>query len=273
MKIKSFPARFKVGMDDLEEGEFVAYPSTFIREPDSYGDVIARGAFDETIADWAKSGNVMPVLYGHRMDDPDFFVGGAYTMGTDEHGWWIRGKFDLENAKARQTYRLVKGRRLSQLSFAFDVLEEGRVELPDGRTANELRKVKVYEASFVPVGANQDTSVLAVKSAADVLAESVKSGRALSAKNESALREARNAIDSVLASLGGAEPKHAPVIATGRVIIQPVIKSPVAEATDEASGNADEVKHEEPSGVKCEEPAANPSARIAAELQLLALVN
>ena len=37
------------------------------------------------------------------------------------------------------------------------------VKLDDGTTANELRRLKLYEVSLVPVGANQDTSVLAVK--------------------------------------------------------------------------------------------------------------
>lgn len=150
---------------ELAEGEFIVYPSTFTREPDCYGDVVARGAFDETIAAWKASGNVLPGLYGHRMDDPDYFVAEAVDMGTDEHGWWVRGRFDLDNPKARQVHRLVKSRRLTQLSFAFDVLDEGRVTLDDGTVANELRRLKVYEFSFVPVGANQDTSVLDVKDA------------------------------------------------------------------------------------------------------------
>lgn len=54
-------------------------------------------------------------------------------------------------------------KRLAQLSFAYDVLDHAKVTLEDGTHANELRKVRVYEFSFVPVGANQDTSVIGVK--------------------------------------------------------------------------------------------------------------
>lgn len=200
MKIKSLPiGHVKAGPDDgLEEGEFIVYPSTFTREPDAYGDVVAKGAFEDTIREWKESGGVLPGLYGHRMDDPDFFVAEALEMEEDDHGWRVKGRFDLDSPKGPQVYRLVKGRRLQQLSFAYEVLDEGQVELADGGKANELRKLRVYEFSFVPVGANQDTSVLAVKSAVDVLA---KAGRALSAKNEQSLREARDAIDSVLTSL------------------------------------------------------------------------
>lgn len=199
MKIKSVAiGQVKAGPEDgLKDGEFVVYPSTFTRKPDAYGDVVAKGAFLDDIQAWKESGNVLPGLYGHRMDDPDFFVAGASEEGEDDHGWWVKGEFDLENPKAQQVYRLVKGRRLNQLSFAYDVLEEGKVELEDGESANELRKLKRYEFSFVPVGANQDTSVVAVKGILDGL----KAGRVLSAKNETALREARDSIDSVLSSL------------------------------------------------------------------------
>jgi HK97 family phage prohead protease len=169
MQVKTVPitpqTRVKAGPDDgLADGEFLVYPSTFTRTPDAYGDVVAKGAFAGTLAEWHDSGNTMPGLYGHRMDDPDYFVAGASEMGEDDHGWWVKGAFDLESPKGNQVYRLTKGRRLSQLSFAYDVLDEGKIDLGGGETANELRKLKVYEFSFVPIGANQDTSVVAVKS-------------------------------------------------------------------------------------------------------------
>lgn len=252
MQIKTVPMRVKAGpQDDLAEGEFIVYPSTFTRQPDSYGDVVAKGAFLEDIEAWKSSGNTLPGLYGHRLDDPDFFVASATDMGEDDHGWWVRGEFDLESPKGAQVYRLVKGRRLNQLSFAFDVLDSGTTEVdgPEGKsvTANELRKLKVYEFSFVPIGANQDTSVVAVKA----IAEGLKAGRVLSAKNEGSLREARDAIDSVLKSLDSS-----------------------ADDQEKASGKPPAKVDEEPGVAKStDEPKANPSARALAELHLLSLTN
>jgi len=201
MIFKSLPiGQVKAGTDDgLEDGEMIAYASTFTREPDSYGDVIAKGAFADTIAAWKASGDTLPVLYGHRFDDPDYFVGGVVDMEEDDHGWKIRAKFDLESPKALQVYRLVKGRRLSQLSFAFDIEDSGEVELEDGRKAQELRKLKVYEASVVPVGANQDTSVVAVKSAID----GFKAGRVLAVKHLDTLRAAQDALGEVIKAAEG----------------------------------------------------------------------
>lgn len=207
MQIKSVPLRgVKAGPDDgLKDGEFIVYPSTFTKTPDSYGDVVAPGAFKDTIADWEASGNVLPGLFGHRFDDPDYYVASATEMGEDDHGWWVKGQFDMESPKGPHVYRLVKGRRLSQLSFAFDVQDSSPVELEGGTKANELRKLKVYEFSFVPIGANQETSVVAVKALTDTLTEGVKAGRSISAKNESSLRAAYDAIGNVLSSLGDGE--------------------------------------------------------------------
>lgn len=205
MKIKNIPVsptHVKAGpADGLAEGEFIVYPSTFIKQPDSYGDIVAPGAFEKTIASWKDSGNTLPGLFGHRMDDPDYYVASALDMGEDEHGWWVKGVFDLESPKGAQVYRLVKGRRLTQLSFAYDVIDEAGVELDGGMKANELREVKVYEFSFVPLGANQDTSVVAVKAMADAVAADLKAGRVLSAKNEESLRTAHDAIGKVLETL------------------------------------------------------------------------
>lgn len=197
MKIKSLPmGRVKAGPDDgLQEGEFIVYPSTFTREPDSYGDVIAKGAFADSIEQWKESGDVMPGMYLH---DPNQIVAEAIDMGEDDHGWWVKGRFD-EDDHAQKVYRWLKGRRLSSLSFGYQTLEEGKVELPDGKSANELRKVHALEFSFLPKGfaANPDTSVVAVKA----LVDSVKQGVELSEEQIDALRQASSAIDSVLSSI------------------------------------------------------------------------
>ena len=155
--------RLKTGPDDgLADREFKAYASTWTRTPDSYGDVVAKGAFADTISEWQASGNVVPILYGHDMADPHKNIAATRSLTEDDHGLLVHGVFD-ETPMAEQVYQLVKGRRLSQLSFAFDVLDQAPVTLPGGGKANELRKVKLYEVSLVPVGANQDTAVVGVK--------------------------------------------------------------------------------------------------------------
>lgn len=237
----------KAGPDDgLNEGEFIVYPSTFIRQPDSYGDVVAKGAFAKGIQKRKEQGIVLPGLFGHRMDDPDMYVASAIEESEDEHGWRVKGMFDLEDAKAQKVYRLVKGRRLRELSFAYDVVDEGSVTLDGGVKANELRELDVFEFSFVPIGANRDTSVVAVKAAADHLIVDLKAGRVISAKNESELRTAYEAIGRVLDTLS-------------------------ADSEDDSKANsAEPAKDEEPIVAKSEEPTRALSAGVLTHLELAA---
>lgn len=75
----------------------------------------------------------------------------------------VRGRFDLDTLKGAQVHRLVKDKRLAQLSRAFDVLDRAKVTLADGESANEFRELRVYEFSFVPIAANRSTIVETAK--------------------------------------------------------------------------------------------------------------
>lgn len=206
MQLKDMPVKVKAGPDDgLGEGEFTAYASVF-GNVDSYGDVVAPGAFADDLKAWEESGNPIPLLFGHVMSDPDYNIGHVVNAVEDDKGLLVTAQLDLENPKAMQTYRMLKGRRVNQMSFAYDVLEGGDAqrEKGDGEKESfyELRKLKLYEVSVVTIGANQETEVLAVKTAADALLSGTKAGRAISAKNEAELRKAHEAIGNVLAAIG-----------------------------------------------------------------------
>lgn len=247
MLMKSCPARVKAtGPDDgLEEGQFRALVSVFGNK-DSYGDVIMPGAFAETLAEWAASGDPIPVYYSHRMDDPDFNIGHVLEAEETDEGLEVLAQLDIDDpvpgSKAPQVHRLLKGRRITQFSFAYDVLEGGWAKRQDDGKDDEyyeLRKLKLYEVGPTPIGANQETELLAVKSAVVGLAREVKAGRVISAKNEAALREARDSIDSVLAALEPAEDG----------------KAASAAQHDQEKAKADEpAKDEEPEAAKSEEP-------------------
>lgn len=160
---KDYSVQFKATDDG---GHIVAYAATFDKEPDSYGDVIAPGAFKNTIDEWKKSGNVIPLLFGHRTDDPSMNIGGVDSIEEDEHGLRIEATFDKDSDTAQYVRRLVLEKRLSKLSFAYDVIDEGTITLDDGRKVNELRDIKLYEVSLVPIPANGHAEVVEAKSAA-----------------------------------------------------------------------------------------------------------
>lgn len=163
MQKKSFDLIYEATEDVADGGEVLAYASTFDRVPDSYGDVVARGAFAKTLADWQASGNPIPLLFGHRTDDPRMNLGAVIEADEDERGLKIRARFDDENEIAQYTRKLVKEGRLTKLSFAYDTLDAAPVVLEDGTRANELRELKLYEISLVPIPANQLTEVIEAK--------------------------------------------------------------------------------------------------------------
>lgn len=150
-------------------GHFAGYAATFHRDPDCYGDVIAKGAFADTLDTWnqkAGRGIYIPLLYGHNTSDPEYNIGRVTKAFEDETGLYVEGDFDADNPKAQYVRKLASEGRLYQFSFAYDVCDEARVKI-DGAKANELRKLDLYEVSLVQIPANQHAELLDVKSADD----------------------------------------------------------------------------------------------------------
>lgn len=248
---KARPATIKAaGTDDgLQEGQFRALVSVF-GNVDSYGDKVMPGAFSKTLAAWAETGDPIPIYWSHQLDDPDMNIGWVNPGDAQEtaDGLEVLGQLDVPDGspKAAQVYRLMKGRRVGQFSFAYDVVDAADV---DG--VNELRELKLYEVGPTPIGANDQTELLAVKRWAEELVVDpgdyvhLKLGRTISAKNESALRDAvdglvaaTKAIKNVLASIGGGDSTD-----DGK-----------ANHPSEASGAAPVNAEEPPTGAKAEEP-------------------
>jgi uncharacterized protein len=247
MLTKACGVRVKaVGVDDsLEEGVFEAIVSVF-GNVDSYGDRVMKGAFEKTLADWETSGDPIPVYWSHRMDDPDYNIGHVLEAKETPEGLWVKAQIDLEGPKAQQVYRLLKGRRVTQFSFAYDVESYKIVKGADDETSVwELEQLKLYEVGPTPIGANQETELLAVKAAghhAQRLAEGVKAGRVLSAKNESELRTAHESIGRVLDAL--------------------------TTEDDSKASDSEPVKVDEPAGAKADEPMRTSSATARLHLDL-----
>ncbi|MFI0469288.1 HK97 family phage prohead protease [Saccharopolyspora sp. 5N102] len=195
---KDFGARVKAAgdADGLAEGEFTALVSVF-SNVDSVGDVVVPGAFADSLAEWAAKGDPLPVIWAHDWSDPYSHIGHVTKAEETADGLVVTGQLDLDNPKAQQVYRLLKGRRVTQFSFAYDILDGAPAE-QDGVEVYELRKLRVHEVGPCLIGANQETQLLAAK--ARRLADGAKAGRVLSAKNYEALRAAYEQIGEVLAT-------------------------------------------------------------------------
>lgn len=164
MKTKSFPAHIKAAgtTDGLEEGQFEAIVSVF-GNVDTYGDVVMPGAFAETLEAWTAKGDPIPVIWSHRWSDPEMHVGYVLEAEEREKGLWVKAQLDLDMPTAKTVNRLLKGRRVTQFSFAYDEVETGWGKRDD-RDVYELRKLDVIEVGPTLLGVNQDTELLAAKS-------------------------------------------------------------------------------------------------------------
>ena len=144
-----------------DAGTISGYFSTYDRIPDSYGDVIAKGAFTETIQKRKESGHPFPLCWNHDLDQIIGSVNPDDIEDTDKGPLMTASFFNSELAQEKR--EIVKSGVVFQFSFAYDVLEAGPTELEDGTKANELRKLDLFEVSIVPIPANQNAVMTEVK--------------------------------------------------------------------------------------------------------------
>lgn len=178
----------KANVDD--SGHITGYASTFTREPDWAGDVVAKGAFADWL-DYVKAeGVTVPLLYNHDQS-LDSFIGKVTSIEEDEHGLLFTADFD-NTPHAQRARELAMDGRLAKFSFAYMILDQGPVTLDDGRKANELRKLDVDEVSLVLSPCNPDTSVV-----------DVKSGRRNSKADADELRAIRDHAEQITNAING----------------------------------------------------------------------
>ena len=206
-------SQLKMNDGDPGSGGYVTgYASTFDREPDCYGDVVAPGAFADTLERWKalnEQGKYIPLLYGHNAMDPEYNIGRVVKAEEDERGLLVTAEFDADNEKAQYVRKLVREGRVYQFSFAFDVMEAGETTLENGVKANELRKLDLFEVSLVQIPANQHATVEEIKghdgasTKANPNADGEKAGRRNSKTDEDQMRKALGLLSEVTEILNG----------------------------------------------------------------------
>ena len=168
-----------------DSGTISGYFSTYDREPDSYGDIIAPGAFTETIQKRKESGHPFPLCWNHDLDQIIGSVDPDNITDTDKGPLMTASFFNTPLAQEKR--EIVKSGVVYQFSFAYDVEGWEEVELEDGRKANELTKLNLFEVSIVPIPANQNAVMT-----------DIKSGRRNSRKDAEAIKQAIALLQGVL---------------------------------------------------------------------------
>lgn len=181
---------------ELKEGEngvVEGYASTWTKTPDSYGDIVIKGAFTDTLKKRKATGHPFPLCFNHDFDQ---IIGAVFEAYEDDYGLKIRASF-LNTPAAQEKRELVKEGIVWQFSFAYSVLgsEAPTEEEKKQGIFQKLTKLDLYEVSLVPVPANQTAVVTDIKNDDNI---EEKAGKRNSAKDEALIRDAISALQALL---------------------------------------------------------------------------
>jgi len=155
IKFRDFSFKVKEVTDD---GQFTGYASVF-GVMDSYREIVAPGAFTESLTKIAGTERPLPALWQHQAGEP---VGGYDVLTEDEAGLHVSGfllKDDVN--RAREAYALMKRKIVSGLSIGYYVEDDSFNEKERIRT---LKKLDLVEISIVTFPANPDARIDTIKS-------------------------------------------------------------------------------------------------------------
>ena len=141
-----------------QPGRIEGYGSVFGVE-DSYGDVVANGAFTKSLAEQKAAGRMPAMLWQH---DPRTPIGAWTEMREDNIGLYCIGQLLLTVPAGAEAYEHVKAKTVDGLSIGFETVE---------RTWNYdeniriLNVVRLWEVSLVTFPANSSARVSGHKAA------------------------------------------------------------------------------------------------------------
>lgn len=153
---------FEVKAEDVNsDGTFKGYGSTFGGKPDSYGDVVARGAFLETISKGGRNGFGIAMLWQHNYD----MIPGVWTsLMENSKGLKVEGKLALETQLGHDAHALMKmdPPAIKGLSIGYTV-DKADVERDPKTEIRTLKRIELWEISLVTFPANTRAQVTGVK--------------------------------------------------------------------------------------------------------------
>lgn len=157
-EVRSFALQIKAAGDD---GTVEGYGSVFgVR--DNYDDVIAKGAFIQSLKDHKAAGTMPAMLWQHDADKP---IGVWTEMVEDEKGLRIKGQLAMETVKGKEAHALLKMGAINGLSIGFMSKQWAYDRETEVRT---LTEIDLWEVSLVTFPANEKARVTNVKSASEL---------------------------------------------------------------------------------------------------------
>ena len=150
------PILVKFSRSDSKTGTFSGYAATYNDSPDAYGDVIAPGAFSESLDNHRKSSTRPALLWQHDQSSP---IGAWEEFEDTDKGLIVHGRLTLDVQQAQSAYALMKDGALA-LSIGYTI-PDGGASIVDG--ARLLSIIELHEVSLVGVPANRNARITNVK--------------------------------------------------------------------------------------------------------------
>lgn len=139
-----------------DTGTFEGYGSVF-SITDRGGDIVAPGAFADTLAAAKTAGRMPAMLWQHRQAEP---IGVYTSMEEDSVGLKVSGKLALKTARGAEAYELMKMGAITGLSIGYKVRDDSWDRVTGVRT---IKKADLFELSLVTIPMNDASRVSAVK--------------------------------------------------------------------------------------------------------------
>ena len=149
--------QFAFKADSLSDtGTFTGYGSVF-GTLDSYREIVAPGAFTDSLKAIKASGDPLPMLWQHQAANP---IGSFTSLAEDDRGLKVEGQLLMAIPKAQEAFALMKARIVKGLSIGYYVTADSYNEKDRIRT---LKSVELVEVSPVTFAANPDAQIDEVK--------------------------------------------------------------------------------------------------------------
>lgn len=142
-----------------DSGEFTGYGSVF-GVKDWYDDIVIKGAFAKSLADWKEKGKLPKMLWQHDVNEP---IGIYAEMKEDDHGLFVKGKILKEAGPTeKRAYEHLKAGSIDSMSIGYTI-GAGGIEYSKEDDAFMLKEIDLWEVSLVTFPANPEATVSEVK--------------------------------------------------------------------------------------------------------------
>jgi HK97 family phage prohead protease len=173
MAKKYMEVPFEVKAEDIQEdGTFTGYASVFGGKPDSYGDIVSKGAFTETLAHGGRNKTGVAMLWQHNET-----AGVWLDLKENTVGLKVTGKIEKDSDIGLHRYNLMKMGAVKGLSIGWDFLRdengkrvENAVKYDDEKGVRYLKQIELWEISPVTFPAATSATINNVKTAVEMAA-------------------------------------------------------------------------------------------------------